>query len=266
MAAKQKRGEPKSEPPQPQLSGLAAAYARQAAIERAYQEYLALPDADAIARHTSRPNSPREALALMQEAKDEAWRIRVETVRRWEDGVFGVVMAKLQTKAGNVADGARRTHPLLGPLVSVYYDELVPQHQNKTRKQREESESAERLARRKRPKKIRSRASGETVRQSEAAKKTNQTKEHRRMIECVRAFVNWAKARGPITQASVPEFPKPSGMGLKRSHELLGTLFTTLKNPSVSEDPLPIFHANGFQNATREAVTECLAILKNGIG
>ncbi|OYW71159.1 MAG: hypothetical protein B7Z37_28455, partial [Verrucomicrobia bacterium 12-59-8] len=246
---------------------LVAAYAKQAAIEKAYQEYLALPDATTIARYTRLPDSPREGLALIQSAEDEAWRVRVETVRKWEDGVFPVVLAKLETKAGKVPQGARRTHSILGPLLSVYYDELVPKHQAENRKRAEEREHAEQLANEERSKKkAHSKASGEAAPQSEAANATNQKKEHRRMVACVTAFVEWEKARATVSHTDIAEFPKPPGMALKRAHAFLGTLFTASKSPSVKEDLLTIFQENGFPNATGEAVVECLAILKNSIG
>ena len=260
MAEKKKRGAQLVE--SSSQSNLAAAYARQAAIEKAYQGYLALPDAAKIARHTRLPDSPSEGLALIQDAEDEAWKIRVEMVRKWEGGVFGVVLAKLDTKVGKVPEGARRTHPILGPLLSVYYDELVPKHAAENHRQAQEREHAERLANEERSKKkARSKAAGEADRQSEAAKATNRKKEHKLMVGCVNDFVKWKKSKGDPSETDLTQVPKRKGMDIKRSHELLGTLINALGNSSVRDELLTVLQMNGFPNATAEAVSECLAIL-----
>lgn len=240
----------------------APALSEAAAVERAFEEYLALPDAATIAKHTSLPNSPREALELLQAAKKEAWRIRVEMVRGWANYVFGTVWAKIVTEVGTVPEGARRVHPILGPLLSVYYGEKVPE--NKARLHVEKLEHAERLAKEERLKKrAYAKASNGAARQREAAQATNEKKEHGRMVECVKAFAKWKREH---PEASHADCPKPSGMSLKRAQALRGTLYAALTHPSVNDDLLAILQREGFPTATGKAVAECLEALKNNIG
>lgn len=244
-----------------------------ALAERALHDYLALPDANAIARSTCPAASVSGAVQLLQSAKDEAWRIRLEMAQSWDDSTQARVDALLQAKVGKVPHAIRRIHPVTGPLNLARFPngplaKMVADTMTMLSEERAQERSDA-----KRP----------------GAKSTNERKERKWMTECVEGYVKWANENGvPADTKSIENFRELPGKNITRAHELLGILITGLKqnhsNDSILEDlkQLPVRRMEKvwettkakqgkrkpeylFKNPTLDAVADCMQILKKNI-
>ncbi len=221
----------------------------------AFYAYLALPDAAAITSRMRLANSASEAVELILDAKNEAWRIRLEMAKDWDEGTMARVGKMLDAEVGEVPFELRHLHPITGPLMKARFPDgaFAKMREKALLIWQEEHERKERRAK----KKAAVAESDTPDPKSAAAKKTNREKERGRMTECVRSYVKDPK------KDSQRKYP---GMSLDRSRELLGTLTNALKYPIAADEILEILNANGFKNATHEAVEECMTILKNEHG
>lgn len=288
MAAKKKRRErlAESAPSQPFAGeNVAKQWAAKAAAERALHEYLALPDASAIANHTLRASSTSGGLTLIRDAEKEARRIRMDMVRSWDGPMTGTVWALLETKIGKLPEGSRRIHPVIGPLLDVYYDELIPKHQAEVRPAVAAWEAQDLAARNE----------AQTARkkmQDAKAIAATKSREGALMVRCVKDYVEWAQTeKKPISLNSADEFGtteriKNKRIKKERLAEFLRTLITGMNNSRSDEvicgilndcktmrrkrpkrktwgdeEPkeVPEMH---FGNVTLPAVTECMKILR----
>ncbi|MBK8095049.1 MAG: hypothetical protein IPK32_24545 [Verrucomicrobiaceae bacterium] len=264
MSAKKKSIEKKVESaPSPPLAGDCAAIpqASKVAAERAFYEYLTLPDADAIVSRMRPAVSASEALQVIQDGKNEAWRIRVEMVQTWDSHTMGAVWAMVDTKVGKLPDGVRRIHPVVGPLLSVYYDEMLPKHQDKIRPAiaaweaqelaEQEAKKAARIARK--------------PARSKGGKNATESRESTLLIRCVNDYVRWVMDNSQlISLTSTNQFPKPKRITRSRIDELLRTLINALGTPSLKDGLCERLKQHGFPNATEKAVAECMAVLEKG--
>jgi hypothetical protein len=226
--------------------------------EKAFYQYLALPDADAIASRMKLAESARDAACSIEDAKAEAWRIRLEMASGWRRAVLARVHNLASDHVGKIRHEIGEVHPLTGPLYKARYPNGILEHTlDKARAVWAEADA-------KRARKAATKSLKGDDPQSNAAKATNEKKERKRMKKSSIAFLRWAIENNEdiLNSQAVMRFPKPNGISLKRVRELLGSLTLSLKHKSVKDEVLVTIKRNGFPNATRRAVTECLAILQ----
>lgn len=244
-------------------------------------EYLALPDASAIASHMRPANSASAARQLIQDAEKEAWRIRLELAKTWDantlDRVEAKVRAGLDTKADGLSGVRNEAHPLIGPLMSARfpdgaYAKVKEQALLIWQKEQEEELKKEAAAAR----------AVLTTKHKKGAKIATQARERRLMIACVESYVKWAKVEGKtIGIESIQQSPKADRMSLERTHELLGTLVNALAHQTTNVEVVMLLNerhktrigrktqkkvnVHFFKYATQEAVAECMGILRKAI-
>lgn len=244
-----------------------------ALAEMSLHWYLALPDATAIAQSMRPAESVSEAVKLIQAAKDEAWRIRLEMAKGWNDATMGRVNKLLDAEIGEVPYAVRSIHPLTGPLMEARYPKGI------FAKSLEHAASI--LQKEDAKKKEKAKQAG--------AKGANEKKERKWMIECVEGYAKWAIRNGVLADSnSIENFKELPGKNIARAHDLLGILITGFKqhrsNDSILEDlkQLRVRRKEKvwetaktkrgkmkptyvFKNPTLDAVADCIQILEKSI-
>jgi len=223
----------------------------------ALYEYLALPDAAAIASRMRPASSASTAAGMIVDANKEAWRIRLEMAKMWDEGTMARVDKMLDAEVGKVPFQVRHLHPITGPLMSARFPDgafakireqallMMQKEQEKEEADKRESAKQARLpARRK------------------GGKKATESRERTLMVRCVDGYVKWAGNNShPLRLGFSNQFPKPEGITRTRIDELLSTLIHALNTPSLLDGLCERLQQRGFPNATAKAVAECMALL-----
>lgn len=226
--------------------------------EKAFYQYLALPDADAIASRMRLADSARDAACSIKDARAEAWRIRLEMANGWREAVLAKVHKMVSDHVGKPRHEISGIHPLTGPLHEARYPNGIVAHTLEKARAVWAKQDA------KRTRKATVKAHNGIDPQSYAAMATNEKKERKRMKKSSIAFLKWAiqNKEDILNPQTVMRFPKPKGISLDRVRELLGSLTSALKHKSVEDEILGTLKRNGFPNATQRAVADCVTILR----
>lgn len=223
----------------------------------ALYEYLALPDAAAIASRMAPASSASTATDMILEANKEAWRIRLEMAKKWDEGTMARVDKMLDAEVGKVPFQLRHLHPITGPLMSARYpDGAFAKMREQTllilQKEQEKEEAEKKNAAKQARKPAR----------SKGGKKATESRERTLMVQCVEGYVIWAGNNShPLRLGFSNQFPKPKGITRTRIDELLSTLIHALNTPSLLDGLCERLKHRGFPNATAKAVAECMALL-----
>lgn len=222
--------------------------------QSALDAYQSLPDAKVLVEGMKLAQTARGSLERENEAKREAWRIRLEMAKSWDSNTFGSVMAMLHGRHESVAEASRRSHPILGPIWEVLYEDRLPRWKQ-TRTKAEEKATAR--------KEISERNKRLKPKHREGARVTNQKMDSLRMTKCVDLFVDWlAEQKREFDKSAIKDFPKQEGIGLKTAQSFLEELLDSNTKPSVREELLKRIREKCFQHAEQESIDECLATLK----
>lgn len=263
------------------LSGMVQAKA-------ALYEYLALPDAAAIASRMRPASSASEAVKLILDAKNEAWRIRLKMAEDWDESTMARVDSMLDTEVGKVPFEQRKLHPITGPLMSARYPDgafvkMRKQALCELLKEQEEEE-----AERKETAKINRKPA-----RSKGGKKATKNREGALMVRCVKRYVERAETeKKSICLESASEFQTTERIKKERITEFLRTLINGLNNSHSDEvifasvqrcktmrkkrrkrrrdktleeaepEEVPEKH---FENVELTAVSECMEILREAV-
>ena len=226
-------------------------------------EYLALPDAGTIASLVCPAKSASAAAKLYAEARDEAWRIRMEMAKSWSDDALIEVMKLLSKRLSDVPRGSWRVHPILGPLLAVRGPSQGIDRMLETMLR--VCEDSEREEKRKAKQERFNAMSKEEREKYDARLLTGtQSRERRVMTRCVQSYVDWVSSpEGKRGVESLRFFPKKRGITEERSVFLLGTLLTAIENESVEAELLQRLQERYFPSATETGIAECLSILRD---
>ncbi|MFZ2279911.1 MAG: hypothetical protein WAW39_19090 [Prosthecobacter sp.] len=253
--------------------------------KEALYAYLALPDAAAIASRMHPANSASEAVKLILDAKNEAWRIRLEMAEDWDEATMARVDSMLDTELGKVPYEQRKLHPITGPLMSARFpDGAFVKMRNKALqellKEREEEE-----ANRKEAAKI----TGKPAR-SKGGTNATKNREGALMVRCVKRYVELAETeKKSICLKSAREFQTTERIKKERLTEFLCTLVSGLNNSLSDEVILGILNdcktmrrkrpkgktwgeaepeevpEKHFENVELPAVSECMKTLRDAV-
>ena len=224
-------------------------------------------------------DSASEVLQFIEEAKAQAWRIRIKMARTWDSHTMGTVWAMVDCKVGKLPEGIRRIHPVIGPLLSVYYEELNPKYQAEIRPAMAAWEAQELT---KQEKKEGARSKGGT--------NATKNREGKLMVRCVKGYVEWVEInKKHIDRDSADEFQTAERIKKERLNEFLRTLitgmdnyhsdatvFATLKECKTMRTKRPKGKTWGeeepkekpemhFKNVELPAVSECIKTLREAV-
>ncbi len=230
----------------------------QVGAQRALLTYRSLPDGETIARHTTPANSPKRAVELIQEAQNEAWRIREEMAKSWSPAVLDLVIREVRSSEGTKGKAMTDDlHPIVGPLLKAKYPEGIDAHQREFVVKAWEEEKA-----------LRREAAKKAASPSRKinARETEKKKEFQRMKKCIEAYGSWLKGeKRQHGRDSIAAFPKQPNITLKRSGELISTLDSASRQPSVKTDLAELLRNAGFAHADATVAGDCLDLFKKTV-
>lgn len=246
--------------------------------EKAFYEYMALPDADAIVSRMHLVDSADKAVNLIQAARFKAWSIREEMA----SGLSGETLTRLhkamREHVGKLSYEVATIHPLVGPLQRVRYPgginaAMIAEIRREIEK--EEQEKRENQLR--------------EARKAGAMKalKATSSRERKLFVQGVKDYVEWARQnRGGICLATAHAAPSPKRINKQRFSAFLRLLIQGLENPQSSQailgeldqiaethtkrhkgkhmadEPSKEVRVKLFENVTEDTVDECLEILR----